>query len=61
MSQNYSNYQEIALRESDRMRIMAAEYRQMGLTALARFLDQNATKALRSASGERSEKEKSHA
>jgi hypothetical protein len=42
---------EIALVESDRMRIQASIYRQMGFKELARFLDKNAEAALKFASG----------
>ena len=43
---NDASAREFALKESDKMRILASEYRQLGLKELARFLEKNANNAL---------------
>lgn len=42
-----SEQREAALREADRMRILASQYKQLGFKELARFLNKNAEAALK--------------
>ena len=46
---------EAALRESDRMRILASQYRQLGFSTLARWINQNADAALKFATEKESD------
>lgn len=46
---------EAALRESDRMRIQASQYRQLGFYTLARWINQNADAALKFATEKESD------
>lgn len=44
---NQAEEAEAAMKESDRMRILASQYRQLGFYALARWMNQNADAALK--------------
>ena len=50
---NDSEQREFALREADRMRIMASEMKQCGFSELARFLQKNADAAMKWAARKR--------